>query len=75
MQSNVEKSGAELVLDITVEEQDGVHGEHAVLFLAQGDGWVRRDNLVQLIPEVDLTTVALADHEVMMTAPYPRVHP
>lgn len=70
MQTNVEQSGSELVLGVTVEEEYGVHGEHAILFLAQGEGWSRRDDLKQLIPDVDLTTVALMDKEVMMTAHY-----
>ncbi|MFJ4653398.1 hypothetical protein ACIP5Y_19215 [Nocardia sp. NPDC088792] len=75
MQSSVEKSGSELVLNVSLEEQSGVHGEHAILFLAEGNGWARRDNLAQLIPEVDLTVASLTDNEVMMTAPYPRAHP
>lgn len=70
MQSKLEQSGSELVLGITVEEEHGVHGEHAILFLAAGDGWARRDDLGQLIPDVDLTSAALMDSEVMMTAPY-----
>ena len=70
MQGKVEQSGSELVLGVTVEEESGVHGEHAISFVSRGAGWSRRDNLGQLIPEVDLTLVALMDKEVMMTAPY-----
>ena len=70
MQGKAEQSGSQLVLGIAVDEESGVHGEHAILFLARGEGWSRRDDLVQLIPEVDLTLVALMDKEVMMTAPY-----
>jgi uncharacterized protein YbjQ (UPF0145 family) len=72
MQTKLEHSGSELVQGVTVEEESGVYGEHAILFLAEGDGWSRREDLGQLIPEVDLTLVALMDKEVMMTAPYAR---
>ncbi len=70
MQSNAEKSGSELVLGVTLAEESGVHGQHAILFLAEGEGWSRRDSLAHLIPEVDLTLAALMDKDVMMTAPY-----
>jgi uncharacterized protein YbjQ (UPF0145 family) len=70
MQGKIEQSGSELVLDVTLEEKSGVHHEHAIEFLARGDGWSRRRELAQLIPEVDLTSAALMKNELMMTAPY-----
>ncbi|MBO0882377.1 MAG: hypothetical protein J2P17_18990 [Mycobacterium sp.] len=77
MQAKAEMARSHVVLDTEVNDAGDVHGEHSVEFIAYGAGWVRRHDLIGVVPRPDLTSVALMDRELMMTSGYevPAQHP
>ena len=70
MQGKSEMARSQVVLGTEVTELAGVHGDHSVEFIANGSGWVRRPDLVNLVPRADLTTIALMEKDLMMTHNY-----
>ena len=70
MQAKAEMARSQIVLNTAVSELANVHGDHSVLFVADGAGWVRRPDLVSLVPRPDLTSIALMEKELMMTHNY-----
>lgn len=70
MQAKAEMSRSQVVLGTEVSEKAGVHGDHSVEFMVDGAGWVRRPDLINLVPRPDLAAIALMEKDVMMTNNY-----
>jgi uncharacterized protein YbjQ (UPF0145 family) len=70
MQAKAEMARSQIVLSTEISELAGVHGDHSVEFIADGAGWVRRPDLINLVPRPDLTSIALMGKDLMMTHNY-----
>jgi uncharacterized protein YbjQ (UPF0145 family) len=70
LQAKAEMTRSQVVLSTEVSESAGVHGDHSVQFIADGAGWVRRPDLISLVPKPDLTSIALMEKDLMMTHNY-----
>jgi uncharacterized protein YbjQ (UPF0145 family) len=70
LQVKAEMARSQVILGTEVSELAGAHGDHSVEFIANGAGWVRRPDLINLVPRADLTTIALMEKDLMMTHNY-----
>jgi uncharacterized protein YbjQ (UPF0145 family) len=63
LQMGLEQAGAELILGMGVDEEEGAFGEHTAEFRAYGRGWRHVPGLAGQIPNVDLTGPSLIDRD------------
>jgi len=61
LETQLQPKGAQWILDVDVAEEAEVFGEHTSEFRAVGTGWVRRDEVKQMIPEIDLVAPSLIE--------------
>jgi hypothetical protein len=70
LQAKAEMARSQVVLGTEVSELAGVHGDHSIEFVADGAGWVRRPDLINLVPRPDLASIALMEKDLMVTNNY-----
>jgi uncharacterized protein YbjQ (UPF0145 family) len=61
LEEQLSSLGSQLILNVHVEEEAEVFGEHTAEFKAIGTGWHRREELKQLVPVVNLVSPALIE--------------
>ena len=61
LESQLQGLGAQLILNVDVQQEAEAFGEHTSEFKAVGAGWHRHPEIQQLIPEIDLVPPALVE--------------